>query len=167
MEHADKGHDCLPLQKFSDLASTVQHSFYLLELNMTPEQLASAQAKAQMIGQSDAMNRQAIVYGMHADAHSRLFAMLLDKWLERHLNNGKPPLPTPNDLRWLSRIAFRYAWYVPEAAGLVKVPDDHLDSLSGLMSNDMLSFDHLFSVRATKPNIENTNVASSDGVGTT
>ena len=95
------------------------------------------------------MNYRAdLVNHAHVTTCASVFAVLLDKWFERNQRiQGGFPAPTANDLRWLAKMAFHYAIYVPDAAKLCKVDDSKLDALAGLMRDDAFSFDHLFAVK--------------------
>jgi len=114
---------------------------------MTPEELAAAERKAQIIGNSAANEMKQLAMGVHADVMAKVFASLLDRWLGQH--DGASP--TPNDLRWMARIAHRYSWYVPEAMGMCKLNDDHLVALNGLNQSNILNFEHLFSAPPKSP----------------
>jgi len=114
---------------------------------MTPEELAAAERKAQIIGNSAANEMKQIAMSVHADVMGKVFAELLGKWLDQ--NDGA--CPTANDLRWMARIAHRYSWYVPEAMGMCKLSEDHLVALNGLNQNNILNFEHLFSSPPKSP----------------
>jgi len=49
--------------------------------------------------------------------------------------------PTPNDLRWLAKLAYHYGAFVPEAAGLTRIDNERLaDILAGINPQDLFSF---------------------------
>jgi hypothetical protein len=114
---------------------------------MTPQELAAAEHQARLIGTNSASEMKQIAMGVHADVMAKVFAELLGKWLELNAFAS----PTPNDLRWLARVAHRYSWYVPETMGMCKLSEDHLAALSGLKEDNILSFEHLFSVPPKSP----------------
>lgn len=114
---------------------------------MTPQELAAAERQAQIIGQSAANEMKQIAMSVHADVMGKVFAVILGKWLEQH----NFAAPTANDLRWMTRMAHRYSWYVPEAMGMRKLSDNHLAALDGLDQNNVLSFEHLFSTPPKEP----------------
>lgn len=115
---------------------------------MTPEQLAIDQSRIVLAKQQEMAYRADLVNHAHVTTCAAVFAVLLDKWLQRHQDVlGKFPLPTANDLRWLAKMAFHYAIYVPDATRLCRVDDSKLDALAGLLADDAFSFDHLFSVK--------------------
>ena len=114
---------------------------------MTPQELAAAERQAQIIGSSAANEMKQIAMSVHADVMGKVFAELLGKWLEQNAFAA----PTPNDLRWLARVAHRYSWYVPETMGMCKLNEDHLAALSGLNQNHVLNFEHLFSAPPKSP----------------
>jgi hypothetical protein len=116
---------------------------------MTPEQLAINQQRIVLAEQQEKAYRIELFNHAHIATAAAVFAVLLDKWFIR---NSKPhdtifPKPTANDLRWLAKMAYHYAVYLPDAAKLCRVGDDKLDVLSGIMQDDAFSFDHLFSVK--------------------
>ena len=116
---------------------------------MSPEVLALDQQRAVLARQQEMAYRADLVNHAHVTTCASVFAVLLDKWFERH-RAGPDDLftaPTANDLRWLAKMAFHYAIYVPDAAKLCKVDDSKLDALAGLMRDDAFSFDHLFAVK--------------------
>lgn len=108
---------------------------------MTPQELAAAERQAQIIGQNARNEMQQIAMSVHADVMGKVFAVILGKWLEQH----NFAAPTANDLRWMTRMAHRYAWYVPETMGMCKLSESHLEALDGLDKNRVLNFEHLFS----------------------
>lgn len=114
---------------------------------MTPQELADAERKAQIIGNSAVNEMKQIAMSVHADVMGKVFAELLGKWLDRH----DCAAPVANDIRWMARIAHRYSWYVPEAMGLCKLSEDHLVALNGLNQEDILNFEHLFSAPPKGP----------------
>ena len=114
---------------------------------MTPQDLAAATQKAQIIGHSAENEMKQIAMSVHADVMGKVFAVLLDRWLERNYCAA----PTANDLRWIARIAHRYSWYVPETMGMCKLSEDHLVALNGLNQKDILNFEHLFSAPPKGP----------------
>ena len=114
---------------------------------MTPQELAAAEHQARLIGTNSADEAKQIALSVHADVMGKVFATLLDRWLERHGFAA----PTPNDLRWMARLAHRYSWYVPETMGMCKLNENHLAAMGGLYQNDILSFEHLFSTPPKSP----------------
>ena len=114
---------------------------------MTPQDLAAAAQKAQIIGHSAENEMKQIAMSVHADVMAKVFTELLGRWLERNYCAA----PTANDLRWIARIAHRYSWYVPETMGMCKLSEDHLVALNGLNQKDILNFEHLFSAPPKGP----------------
>lgn len=115
---------------------------------MTPEQLAIDQQRMVVAKQQERAYRIELFNHAHIATASSVFAILLDKWFERHQRiQGGFTKPTANDLRWLAKMAYHYAVYVPDAAKLCQVGDDKLDELAGILEDDAFSFDHLFSIK--------------------
>lgn len=114
---------------------------------MDPNQVAAEQQRQVIVAQQKAALQADLINHAHISAMAATFSVLLDKWLSRHQRiTGEYPMPTPNDLRWLSKMAFYFAAYVPEAAKLCRVDDSKLDALAGIDKGDALSFENLFSV---------------------
>lgn len=116
---------------------------------MTPEQLAVNQQRIVLAEQQEKAYRIELFNHAHIATASSVFAVLLDKWFNRHavVDGCRYRAPTTNDLRWLAKMAYHYAVYVPDAARLCRVSDDKLDALAGIMQDDAFSFDHLFSAK--------------------
>ena len=115
---------------------------------MSPEVLALDQQRAVLARQQEMAYRADLVNHAHVTTCASVFAVLLDKWFERNQRiQGGFPSPTANDLRWLAKMAFHYAIYVPDAAKLCKVDDSKLDALAGINRDDAFSFKHLFAVK--------------------
>jgi hypothetical protein len=115
---------------------------------VSPEVLALDQQRAVLARQQEMAYRADLVNHAHVTTCASVFAVLLDKWFERHQRiQGGFPTPTANDLRWLAKMAFHYAIYVPDAAKLCKVDDSKLDALAGINRDDAFSFAHLFAVK--------------------
>jgi len=117
---------------------------------MSPEQIAHDQQRVLIAKQQEMAYRADLVNHAHVTTCASVFAVLLDKWFERHQRvQGGFPTPTANDLRWLAKMAVCYSAYVPEASKLSPRINDEatLRHLAGLKENDAFSFDHLLSVK--------------------
>lgn len=113
---------------------------------MTPEQIAIDQQRLVLAQQQADAYRKEMTFSARINAASELLPVLLDKWLERHrYTDGRTyPVPTPNDMRWLAKMAYQWAAYIPEVAGLCRLDDSKMNVLDKLDPEDAFSFDRIW-----------------------